>query len=81
MPTLVSLLGCDRETLEAVLDELGWTRIAVKNEQTETSVWRMKAQPRRQHPPRKNAKSGKSREQPEHRDSPFAQLKVLMDAD
>jgi hypothetical protein len=75
------LLGCDRETLEAVLDELGWTRIAVKSEQKETSVWRMKAQPRREHPPRKDFKSGKPREQPEHLDSPFAQLKVLMNAE
>jgi ATP-dependent RNA helicase SUPV3L1/SUV3 len=80
LPKLVSLLGCDRETLERVLDELGWSRVAVGGPERSTTVWRTKVQPR-EHPPRKNPKRGKPREQRERNDSPFAQLKALMNAD
>jgi ATP-dependent RNA helicase SUPV3L1/SUV3 len=80
MPKLVSLLGCDRDTLERVLDELGWNRVNVAGADQPTSVWRTKTQPRREKPPRKNV-SQRQRALREERDSPFAQLKVLMNAE
>ncbi|HSC17373.1 MAG TPA: helicase-related protein [Rhizomicrobium sp.] len=84
MPKLVSLLGCDRETLERVLEALGWSRIAVKSEQQEASVWRANPQPKREKAIRKDSKPDRGRgrrEAQEHRDSPFAQLKALLNAD
>jgi ATP-dependent RNA helicase SUPV3L1/SUV3 len=81
MPKLVSLLGCDRETLERVLEELAWSRVAVSGGEQSTSVWRVKAQPRREHPPRKHAKPGKRRNPEQPSDSPFAQLKALLRAE
>ena len=80
MPKLVSLLGCDRETLEHVLEDLGWGRVAVSSAEL-SSVWRMKTKPQREHSPRKHDKRGKPRAPQERSDSPFAQLKVLMNAD
>jgi ATP-dependent RNA helicase SUPV3L1/SUV3 len=80
MPKLVSLLGCDRDTLERVLDELGWNRVNVAGADQPTSVWRTKTQARREKPPRKNV-SQRQRALREERDSPFAQLKVLMNAE
>jgi ATP-dependent RNA helicase SUPV3L1/SUV3 len=57
IPKLVSLIGSDRATLDIVLAELGWSRIAVANTETPTTVWRHGiAQPRRREhrkPPRK----------------------------
>jgi ATP-dependent RNA helicase SUPV3L1/SUV3 len=84
MPKLVSLLGCDRETLERIVAELGWSRIAVKNEQQDESVWRVNAPPRQEKRPRKAARTDKRRDDRsprQHRDSPFAQLKSLLNAD
>jgi ATP-dependent RNA helicase SUPV3L1/SUV3 len=81
MPKLVSLLGCDRETLERVLDELGWSRMAVSGTGQPTTVWRVKAQPRREHSHRNDAKPGKPRKTQKPSDSPFAQLKALMRAE
>jgi len=81
MSKVVSLLGCDRETLEHVLEELGWSRVAVGSAEEATSVWRAKVQPARKHPPRKNAKRGKPLNQSETDDTPFSKLKVLMNAE
>jgi ATP-dependent RNA helicase SUPV3L1/SUV3 len=81
MPKLVSLLGCDRETLERVLEHLGWNRVSVAGAEQPSMVWRLKTQPRREHAPRKKPNRGKPKEQRVHHDSPFAQLKVLMNAD
>jgi len=84
MPKLVSLLGCDRETLERVLEELGWSRIAVKSAEAEASVWRANPQPKREKPTHKDSRPDKRRgrrEAQEHRESPFAQLKALLNAD
>jgi ATP-dependent RNA helicase SUPV3L1/SUV3 len=80
MPKLVSLLGCDRDTLERVLNELGWSRVSVAGAEQPTSVWRAQAQPRRAKLPRNNA-TQRQRSKREERDSPFAQLKVLMNAE
>jgi ATP-dependent RNA helicase SUPV3L1/SUV3 len=81
MPKMVSLLGCDRETLEHVLEDLGWHRVAVGGAEEATSVWRANVQRRREHPPRKNAKRGKPLKQRESHDTPFSKLKVLMNAE
>ena len=80
MPKLVSLLGCDRNTLEQVLDDLGWKRVAVKNEERNEMVWRAKGEPRHKRLPREKSKRGKLLNEQEQHDSPFAQLKVLMNA-
>jgi hypothetical protein len=63
-----------------VLVQLGWARIPVKGEQPGASVWRLKGLPRHEQP-RHNPKRGKKPERSEPHDSPFAQLKVLMNAD
>jgi ATP-dependent RNA helicase SUPV3L1/SUV3 len=81
MPKLVSLLGCDRDTLERVLAELDWSRVAVAGAEQPSTVWRMQAQRRREHAPRKRAKPIKAKASPDRSDSPFAQLKVLMHGD
>jgi ATP-dependent RNA helicase SUPV3L1/SUV3 len=84
MPKLVSLLGCDRETLEQVLAELGWSHVTVGEGEGATSVWRANVQPRRVKPARKVSKPGKRQDDStphDYRDSPFAQLKTLLNAD
>ncbi|MBV9571684.1 MAG: disulfide oxidoreductase [Alphaproteobacteria bacterium] len=81
MPKLVSLLGCDRAALERVLDDLGWARVAVKGDEKGVAVWRARSEPRRERPQRKKAKRGNQRKEGEHQDSPFAQLRVLINAD
>jgi ATP-dependent RNA helicase SUPV3L1/SUV3 len=75
MPKLVSLLGVDHATLDAVLAALGWNRIEVANAETPTTVLRF-AQPR----PRKKHHQPKRREKPItiRPDSPFAELAVLV---
>ncbi len=79
MPKLLSLLGCDRETLERVLAELGWSRVSVGSAEQPTSVWRANAkpQPRQVRKDQERSKPSKLREIP---DSPFAQLKILLNA-
>jgi len=79
MPKLLSLLGCDRETLVRLLAELGWCRVSVGSAEQPTSVWRANAKPQRRHV-RKDQERAKPRKQPELADSPFAQLKVLLNA-
>ncbi|MBV9062587.1 MAG: hypothetical protein JOY77_06630 [Alphaproteobacteria bacterium] len=83
LPKLLSLLGCDGATLERVLTELGWSRVAVKAEETEASVWRMQNEPRRERPrpARTRDKPSKAAKQRGNPDSPFAKLKVLMNAE
>ena len=74
MPKMVSLLGTDRATLDAVLSALGWNRIEVANADPPTSVLRFaQPRPRKPHPNR-------SREKPVAigPDSPFAELAVLV---
>jgi len=43
IPRLVSLLGCDRTTLEAVLAQLGWKIVEVAGAEPATTVWRHKS--------------------------------------
>jgi ATP-dependent RNA helicase SUPV3L1/SUV3 len=80
-PKLVSLLGCDRETLEHVLEHLNWGRVAVGGAEEATSVWRAKVQPRHEQSSRKHPKGRKPPEQRESHDSPFSKLKALMNAE
>ena len=61
-PKLVSLLGSDNETLEAVLAALGWRSVAVAGDQA-GNVWRFRAPRRRP-----------ERAQAQTLDSPFAGL-------
>ncbi len=60
LPKLVSLLGVDNATLEAVLAALGWSRVAVEGAQGEkaATVWRRQvaAPTRRSRPAGKRAK-------------------------
>jgi ATP-dependent RNA helicase SUPV3L1/SUV3 len=80
LPKLVSLLGCDGRTLEQVLEELGWSRVAVNGAEEATSVWRENVQLRRKHPPRNKPKRSKPLEPQQRNDSPFAHLRALMNA-
>ena len=85
VPKLVSLLGCDRTTLDQVLASLGWRRVDVANSQATdeamggapVSVWRQAAarvRPRRtaRHPG-SNAQTGRA--------TPFAGLALLIETD
>ncbi|HET7334670.1 MAG TPA: helicase-related protein [Rhizomicrobium sp.] len=80
LPLLVSLLGCDRSTLETILEMLGWTQIKVANPAGETYVWRKAA--RAAGPSRgKKAKvipADKARAPQIRPDSPFAGLAQLL---
>jgi ATP-dependent RNA helicase SUPV3L1/SUV3 len=79
IPKLVSLLGCDRETLEKILSALGWSRVEVANANEPTSVWRntgTRAEPRRRHAPRKKKKPIPT--VTVRPDSPFAGLAALV---
>jgi ATP-dependent RNA helicase SUPV3L1/SUV3 len=73
-PKLVSLLGCDRETLQTVLSSLNWTRVGVADPAAPRTVWRQNVGEPRRHKPRP---------QPQARDihSPFAELAILVAAD
>jgi ATP-dependent RNA helicase SUPV3L1/SUV3 len=83
IPRLVSLLGCDRATLEAVLQRLGWKIVEVTSEAAAPiSAWRHKRE--RHNTPAK--RHGKSQSKPTHREpppvkinpnSPFASLAQL----
>ncbi|MBI3676106.1 MAG: disulfide oxidoreductase [Proteobacteria bacterium] len=78
IPKLVSLLGCDRDTLEKILAALGWSRVEVANTNESTSVWRntgTRTQPRRQHAHKKKKKHATVTVRP---DSPFASLATLV---
>ena len=76
VPKLVSLLGCDRATLDDVLAALGWSRVTVSGEAS-PSVWRQ-AQPRVRHRRRGRRPLPTPRPSP---DSPFAGLAALIAAD
>jgi ATP-dependent RNA helicase SUPV3L1/SUV3 len=79
LPKLLSLLGCDRPTLEATLTALGWRRVDVVpaggEDAARISVWRQPPLRGRSHRPRgaRNRKDGRS--------SPFARLARLIAAD
>jgi ATP-dependent RNA helicase SUPV3L1/SUV3 len=77
-PKLVSLLGCDRPTLEATLDALGWRRVEVagKDDALPVAVWR-------QQPVRGAGRrhGRKPRPEPKPGSTPFAGLARLIAAD
>ena len=82
---LVSLLGTDRATLDAVLDALNWKRVEVVGGETPTIVLRQvrpaRSEPRKPHPKQKQKHNKpQRREQPVKIDphSPFAGLAVLV---
>ena len=74
MPRLVSLLGCDRDTLEAVLAGLKWARVEVADPAGPRTVWR-RISP--------NSRGRRARKPLPHRQihSPFAELAMLVVAD
>jgi ATP-dependent RNA helicase SUPV3L1/SUV3 len=69
---LVSLLGCDRESLDRVLAALGWQKVTVEGE-TPVTVLRRKALPPRKHRPHRPQKPSAPRA-----NSPFAELAALV---
>ncbi len=74
IPKLVSLLGCDRATLDAILIALGWNRVEVANKEMPTTVLRhLAGAPRARKYPR-----SKQRSEPVRTDSPFAGLASLI---
>jgi ATP-dependent RNA helicase SUPV3L1/SUV3 len=73
-PRLVSFLGCDRDTLEAVLKALNWSRVEVADPSAPGAVWRHNAND-------KSARKSKQRRQPRGSPSPFSDLAVLVAAD
>ncbi|HEY5337852.1 MAG TPA: helicase-related protein [Rhizomicrobium sp.] len=74
MPKLVSLLGTDRATLDAVLSALGWNRIEVVNDNAPATVLRFaQPRPKKHHQPRRREKPITIRP-----DSPFAELAALV---
>jgi len=78
IPRLISLLGCDRPSLESVLADLGWRRVDVADPQTPASVWRRCAGASRQ------SRFADRRATPAARKnllSPFAGLVTLIAAD
>jgi len=82
---LVSLLGTDRATLDAVLDALNWKRVEVVGGETPTIVLRQvrpaRSEPRKPHPKQKQKHNKpQRREQPVKIDphSPFVGLAVLV---
>jgi hypothetical protein len=77
VPKLVSLLGCDRATLDEVLTTLGWGRVTVTGGETTASVWRH-SHPRARHRHRGRRSLPAPRPSP---DSPFAGLAALVAAD
>ncbi|MDE2463509.1 MAG: disulfide oxidoreductase [Alphaproteobacteria bacterium] len=83
LPRLVSLLGCDRTTLEGVLNALGWQQVEVAQSEP---VWRL----RNEGGSKARAPRGKRRRAavqpgppggPQNSDSPFAGLRALLAAD
>lgn len=74
IPKLLSMLGCDRATLDKILAALGWKRVQVEGE-TPLEVWRQKSA---HHPKRKHKKA--KRPEPQNPNSPFAGLKSLVNA-
>ncbi len=72
MPKLLSMLGCDRASLDEILAALGWKRVAVAGE-TATDVWRQ-AKAQRSRPKHRRPK----RPEKPNPASPFAELKSLV---
>ncbi|MGD0193055.1 MAG: helicase-related protein [Rhizomicrobium sp.] len=73
-PRLVSLLGCDRHTLEGVLGALNWSRVAVADPSAPRTVWRHTADT-------SSTRSSKRRRERRATPSPFSDLAVLVAAD
>jgi ATP-dependent RNA helicase SUPV3L1/SUV3 len=74
-PKLLSLLGCDRDTLDLMLSALGWEKIPVTApEGLSTLVWRQSVRPKRD----RNKKSVQPATKP---NSPFAGLSRLLATD
>jgi ATP-dependent RNA helicase SUPV3L1/SUV3 len=73
-PKLVSLLGCDRATLETVLAALNWTRLEVADTAAPRCVWRQNVGESR----RRKAKPPALQREAH---SPFAELAMLVAAD
>lgn len=80
LPRLVSLLGCDRSTLEAVLAALDWTQIEVANTGSATTVWRKMPRARNEHHGKiGKAQTARKKRSPQPRpDSPFSALAQLL---
>ncbi len=82
-PKLVSLLGCDRATLDKVLESLDWRPVEVTSAEVATTVLR---HARTQDQTRKALSKQKHRHKPHHREkplkidpnSPFASLAALV---
>jgi ATP-dependent RNA helicase SUPV3L1/SUV3 len=82
-PKLVSLLGCDRATLDKVLESLDWRPVEVASAEVATTVLR---HARTQDQTRKALSKQKHRHKPHHREkplkidpnSPFASLAALV---
>jgi ATP-dependent RNA helicase SUPV3L1/SUV3 len=70
-PKLASLLGCDNETVDQILGELGWRLVPVTDRPEDEAVWRHLPDTRREH--RKRVVRAK-------RDSPFADLASMIAA-
>ncbi|HEY2035057.1 MAG TPA: helicase-related protein [Rhizomicrobium sp.] len=77
---LVSLLGTDRATLDAVLDALNWKRVEVASGETPTTVLRQGKPRNEQRKPHPKHKPNKPQRPPVKIDpnSPFAGLAVLV---
>lgn len=74
LPKLVSLLGCDKPTMEKILASLGWRRMKVEGE-TPIEIWR---QGKAHHA--KNKRRNPKRIEKQNSTSPFAELKLLVNA-
>ncbi len=78
LPKLLSLLGCDRPTLEATLAAMDWCRMDVRSPQAaRISVWRKRTVQGRRRSSGKNPHPTRQT----GRTSPFAQLARLIAAD
>ncbi len=79
VPKLVSLLGSDVPTLEAVLAALGWQKVEVAGGAEPETVWRRASIRPTARP--KHGRKPQPPKSPPNPDSPFAGLKALLAAD
>ncbi len=80
IPKLVSILGCDNASLEAIMEALGWVRIEVEGAE---SVWRKRlaGDPKPKLSPRDKQAAKAAKPVKIDPNSPFAGLKSLLAAD
>ncbi len=80
IPKLVSLLGCDRDTLDAVLEALNWRRVEETKAEAPVVVLRHNARNQQRKPHAKHKHKPQRREPPVtiNPNSPFAGLAVLV---